>query len=420
MKDRYFVDLFAGSGGLSLGLEQAELKPILVNEINKSAMETYLINRDDRFPHLRERYSVADAAELAAEESRLFDKLVAGFEFDFGVNVEGGELDLLVGGPPCQGFSTIGHRRTFLGPKQAIASNHLYRDMAKAISRFHPKLFLFENVLGLMKAKWTASGTPGEIWQDVFRTFQSLPDYEVHSHIVHAKDYLVPQNRPRVLIVGRRLDVKVPVEVRLPANGLLPSPTGRGPDLVDLLSDLIDQSYENGGETLSYPHRPSNQLQAELRRDPISGLVRDEGHELTEHKYSRHTERVMGKFEGMIASGGAIDPTYQTKKFSQRLLPMRWDERGPYITVTSLPDDYVHFAQPRTPTVREWARMQTFPDWYEFAGPRTTGGTMRAGQPQNGFIDREVPKYTQIGNAVPVALARAIGEHFRSILDNQD
>ncbi|QNP47047.1 DNA cytosine methyltransferase [Sphingomonas sediminicola] len=87
------------------------------------------------------------------------------------------------------------------------------------------------------------------------------------------------------------------------------------------------------------------------------------------------------------------------------------------MTATSLPDDYVHYAQPRSLTVREWARLQTFPDWYRFEGKRTTGGLRRAGNPREGNFDREVPKYTQIGNAVPVRLAERVGEHFRRILE---
>ena len=95
-----------------------------------------------------------------------------------------------------------------------------------------------------------------------------------------------------------------------------------------------------------------------------------------------------------------------------------WEEKGPSITVTSLPDDYVHYSQPRILTVREWARLQTFPDWYQFSGKRTTGGTRRAGNPRKNIFDREVPKYTQIGNAVPVQLAYEVGIHFGKILEN--
>ena len=88
------------------------------------------------------------------------------------------------------------------------------------------------------------------------------------------------------------------------------------------------------------------------------------------------------------------------------------------ITATSLPDDYVHYGQPRILTVREWARLQTFPDWYQFAGKRTTGGRRRAGDPDAGDWSRELPKYTQIGNAVPVWLARAVGRHLRALVSS--
>src|SRR5690606_28591625 len=123
------------------------------------------------------------------------------------------------------------------------------------------------------------------------------------------------------------------------------------------------------------------------------------------------------RFQYMLRNGGHVVDSMRTKKFAQRALPARWTDKGPTITATSLPDDYVHYAQPRTLTVREWARIQMFPDWYEFSGPRTTGGLRRAGNPRNGMHGREVPKYTQIGNAVPVKLAFELGRHFAKILE---
>ena len=97
-------------------------------------------------------------------------------------------------------------------------------------------------------------------------------------------------------------------------------------------------------------------------------------------------------------------------------MPRRWKDKGPSITTCSLADDFVHYSEPRTLTVREWARLQTFPDWYQFAGNRTTGGLRRAGNPREQNFEREVPKYTQIGNAVPVKLGYELGKHFRSII----
>jgi DNA (cytosine-5)-methyltransferase 1 len=136
---------------------------------------------------------------------------------------------------------------------------------------------------------------------------------------------------------------------------------------------------------------------------------------VTEHEYSKHNEKVLAKFRAMIESGGEVPEQFKTKKFAQRVLPERWADE-PTITATSLPDDYVHFSQPRTPTVREWARLQMFPDWYQFEGKRSTGGIRRAGNPREGNFERELPKYTQIGNAVPVGLAEAVGEHLAKIL----
>ena len=98
------------------------------------------------------------------------------------------------------------------------------------------------------------------------------------------------------------------------------------------------------------------------------------------------------------------------------MLPKKWGNKGPTITACSLPDDFVHYGQARSLTVREWARLQTFPDWYQFSGKRTTGGLRRAGNPRESIFEREVPKYTQIGNAVPVKLAFEIGSHLRKIL----
>ena len=140
------------------------------------------------------------------------------------------------------------------------------------------------------------------------------------------------------------------------------------------------------------------------------------GSPLSEHEYSKHNDMILAKFRAMHESGGIVPEQFRTKKFAQRLLPARWGDSGPTITATSLADDYVHFSQPRTLTVREWARLQMFPDWYEFAGKRTTGGIRRAGNPREGIFEREVPKYTQIGNAVPVGLANAVGRHLANIL----
>lgn len=415
------VDLFAGCGGLSLGLEYAGFFPLFVNELNDDARGTYIANRQEMNPLLGDpRFHASDVKSMLADPNYL-TSLEKRFKSDFGV--EHGEIDLLVGGPPCQGFSGIGHRRSYSVDKEQLPSNHLFQDMAGIIHRLKPRAFMFENVRGLLTAKWNDGGEKGDIWRKVRETFKGIPGYKVAHKLVYAKDYGVPQNRPRILLVGIRDDVKsklmndVESEDAL-ERGFLPKPDKKKwspPDPVDLLGDLVDENYENGGHTKFYPHPARTTIQKRLRRPREGGSPLRKGDPVTEHDYSNHRPRIIEKFSAMIASGGEAPDAYKTKKFAQRLLPERW-AAGPTITATSLPDDYVHFSQPRILTVREWARLQTFPDWYQFSGKKSTGGIRRAGNPREGVFDREVPKYTQIGNAVPVGLAQAVGEHLAEIL----
>jgi DNA (cytosine-5)-methyltransferase 1 len=412
------IDLFAGCGGLSLGLEQAGFHPLLFSELNLSAGETYLANRVGQ-----NIIPVGDIYQLTDENLELL-KIYWGLS---GVT----DIDLVAGGPPCQGFSGIGHRRTFSSlQKEDIPSNHLYQEMTRVIRNIQPRAFLFENVRGLLNSKWTAGGKKGEVFRDVLAEFKSIAGYVVRWELVQAKDYGVPQNRPRVLIVGLREDLffkaeqlslfEEAAEYDGPAaiqDGFLPKPTRNAPTIVELLSDLEDPEYLEKRSTEAYLTNPTTDIQLELRTMPHGGLL-SAGDPLTEQEYSKHADYIRSKFAHMIANNGEIPEEYQTKKFAQRVFPKEWDESGPNITACSLPEDYVHYSQPRAPTVREWARLQTFPDWYVFRGPRTTGGRRRAGDPDAGIWDRDVPRYTQIGNAVPVRLARAVGTHLAKILRN--
>ncbi len=409
------VDLFAGCGGLSLGLEQAGFKPLLFSELNLSAAETYIANRmgQDIIP-------IGDVYQLSDSNLEL---LKIHWRYH-GID----DIDLVCGGPPCQGFSGIGHRRTFKLEKQDIPSNHLYQEMSRVIRCIRPKIFLFENVRGLLNSKWSDEGRKGEVFRDVLKEFKSIPGYSVQWELVYAKDYGVPQNRPRILMVGIRHDVfstakqlvllDESVQIDQPvaiSKGFLPPPSGLPPTLLDLLSDLEDPDYLTKVRTEHYLSDPMTPIQFQLRTRP-DGVLLNKGAILTEHEYSKHADYIRQKFAYMIANNGEIPEEFQTKKFAQRVFPKVWSEEGPNITACSLPEDYVHYDQPRGPTVREWARLQTFPDWYVFRGSRTTGGRRRAGDPDAGLWERDVPRYTQIGNAVPVQLARKVGEHLAGIL----
>lgn len=423
-------------------MEKAGFTPVFVNELNEDAMATYLANRHHLVggrpfadqPQLR----CHDAQELQGErlEQMVSDLAAVGLKFDFPSDPAkggGSTLDVLAGGPPCQGFSGIGHRRSYSVDKKDLPSNQLYARMAAIITRLRPRIFLFENVRGLLNSRWTREGTD-KIWPDVLAEFRRIPGYEVRWSLVLAKDYGVPQNRPRVLLVGVRRDVlnsstildpAVDNEDAVKCRFLPRGEPSECPDLIDLLGDLVDPAVGDALDreafpagrfaTIEYPSIAETAEQDAMRAPAPEHEHRSPGL-LTDQEYSKHAPRIVAKFKHMLANNGEIPDAAKTKKFSQRVLPMRWGNRGPAITATSMPDDYVHFSQPRTLTVREWARLQLFPDWYRFEGKRTTGGIRRAGNPREGNFDREVPKYTQIGNAVPVGLSERVGKHFNLVL----
>lgn len=445
------VDLFAGCGGLGLGLEQAGFTTVFVNELHDDARATYLMNRRENEWLQDEKNQSSDIRELTSWPTPPGDGLLEAWkdvkptpsalllENVDRIRTKVDDVSLVTGGPPCQGFSGIGHRRTFALNRGDIPSNYLFRDMIAVIEAFAPRAFVFENVRGLLSARWHAGGRQGEIWEDVRRAFGDIevetPDghrvgYTIGYRLVRAKDYGIPQNRPRIILVGLREDLTVPDHPESSTDktrGLIPlrGLYERAPDPEELWGDLADQDWALGGSSTQYngvPPHDAHELVKALRRDPTDGSYLP-NNRLTEQEYSRHSERVVKRFAALreaAASGGELPSHMQTKKFAQRVIPKRWTDGGPSITATSLPDDYVHYALNRAPTVREWARLQTFPDWYEFAGNRTTGGRRRAGDPSRGDWTRELPKYTQIGNAVPVELGRQIGLHLRRLVSETE
>ncbi len=440
------VDLFAGCGGLSLGFENAGFTPIFVNELDKDAMATYLQNRRHKLGGLEFAENEAlRCHDIQCLKGRRLDELISDLQnipeanFVPSGTVDsrlggGSTLDVLAGGPPCQGYSGIGIRRSYAVDRSEIPSNRLFGRMAQIIRRLRPRIFLFENVRGLLNAKWTRYGNE-LIFPEVKAEFRKIPGYEVRWSVVFAKNYGVPQNRPRVLLVGVRKDLVTESALLDPdsdpedavACGFLPDgQAGSFPNLSNLLGDLMDPKivdilrsgdFPSGAfETKSYPKPARTAIQKSFRNPPPWDLTRRT--KLTEQQYSKHSRRVVEKFDYMLSHDGEIPERFKTKKFSQRVLKAKWDNGEPNITATCMSDDFVHYAQPRSLTVREWARIQMFPDWYRFAGKRTTGGLRRAGNPREGIFDREVPKYTQIGNAVPVGLAEKVAEHFRLLLDD--
>jgi len=398
-----FIDLFAGCGGLSVGLEQAGFAPLLFNEINPSARKSYRNYITSKF----DPKFINDVKQLTPE---IIESLMSEWN-SHGIK----DIDLIAGGPPCWGYSKIGFRRTFNTDKINIGTNHLYNHMANVIKGVKPKMFLFENVSGLLSSRWTKAGRKGEIWENVRKTFQSIDGYSIASELIHCYDYGVPQNRPRIIMVGIRNDIGWNDMLDHPCLGRLPDKISEPvPSIYDMISDLVDPDYGKTLKTLKYPHAVKTDIQRELRT--VNGKLSSKGMPLYNHEYSNHSSRIIKKFKYMQQNDGVIPESMKTKKFAQRVLNKNWQNGIPNITITSMPDDYVHYAQPRSLTVRECARLQTFPDDFIFCGPRTTGGRRRAGEPENNFETRDIPQYTQIGNAIPVMMAKKFGQHFIKII----
>lgn len=395
----------------------AGFEPVFASEINEHARQTYIVNR--------QQLKLVDGKDVVGDITEITRSTNALSELAKRLRREYGEIDLVAGGPPCQGYSTRGIRSTFSSvTREETPSNYLYRDMAKFVSAVGPKMFLFENVRGLITARWNPKGERGEIWRDVQSSFSKvkarykgqLYRYRIATTVIRASDFGVPQNRPRVFLIGVREDVTDNRGNTVDAKSLFPTSSEQPTiDLKDLLCDLIDTKGERLGYSSTYTKPPLNAVQRSLRKTR-NGRIRGKGAPITDHVYTNHSERVIKRFEYLIQSDAPIPKHLSIKKFAQRALPARWNGKTPNITATSAPDDYVHFSRPRILTVREWARLQMFPDWYVFRGPRTTGGRRRAGDLSVGDWSRELPRYTQIGNAVAIPVATAIGKSMLRVL----
>jgi DNA (cytosine-5)-methyltransferase 1 len=471
------IDLFAGCGGLTRGLEWAGYECLAFNELNKDAADSFASN----FPEsLRLDGSIDTAVSDKVIKNTLKPLIKAG-----------GGLDLLCGGPPCQGYSGIGHRRTHSVDKVKIPTNHLFKEMIRAINKMKPNVFLFENVEGILSGTWIdykesnkfvkdlkinskklkiknlktfannfdlpikgktkakiieeiielypimKQGKKGEIFRDVWDAFSSIRGYTAQPTLIHAYSAGVPQNRPRVMIMGvknsilKKKNLKPTIfqptilEKGESYSSMLRNNGGFfrkwddddiiAPNMIDVLSDLDFYGWTK--EKPFYKKEPESEFQKLMRKDNV---IDKNGREiLTDHEFSKHSEEIKTRAAYMIKhkvrKKSDLPKEMQTKKFSQKPIDAVW-EKQPNITACSTPDDYFHYAQPRSYSVREWARIQTFPDKHIFCGKRTTGGPRRAGNPSENNWDREVPKYTQIGNAVPPLLGQAIGERIKEII----
>lgn len=453
-----YVDLFAGCGGLSLGIERAGGQLVLAVEKSDMAARTFAHNliRDASDPRSWDSYVRRPLASQVS--SRLLVRPLSDLlgETNIIADLQALHLDLVVGGPPCQGFSLAGRRN------RNDVRNKLPWEYLEFVELTQPKFVVIENVVGMSRKFSADEESSFNQLQQALR--ETSPGYVVQPLHVNALHYGAPQHRPRLMIIAARQDVASQlgidagyetwnssftdgISAPLPALAPVPilsshlSRTVRSaihdltsvPDVQDVESNL---EYRDALSVSNWPTRRSDQVG-----------------DLTNHVYRSHRERTQTRFrlyQFLEANGldqrlmsrvarlsdlesrlilkrefhGIEMPAYSpdgsllansvdelsslvmglaTRKHSQKVLP--WGKAAR--TVVTLPDDYVHPSEPRVFTVRELARFQGFPDHFEFVGRETTGSNRRR---------MEVPQYSQVGNAVSPWLSWAVGRRIGELV----
>jgi DNA (cytosine-5)-methyltransferase 1 len=399
-----FIDLFAGCGGLSLGLGRSGWRGFCALEKDSFAFATLKANLIDR-----EATSIYDWPVWLPQEPMLVETVFANYTKQLRKNA--GSIDLVAGGPPCQGFSTAG-KRMLDDPR-----NSLVRQYLKFIDLIRPKILLFENVHGMTMD--FADGPEGDIVNySKILTKELQKKYRVFHRMIDVSAYGVPQFRVRFFVVGLRKDVFCEgidpferLETRrdrfLKARELSPRVSSR--------TAISDLEMTNNGTELSIESPGFQQLSYSRPRTTFQRLMHNGCvGPMTNVRLANHRPDIQMRFAKIIKAcmangrlgtsiGKELREEHGLRKMALRVL----DPELPSPTITSMPDDLLHYREPRTLTVRENARLQSFPDWFDFRGKYTSGGERRR---------NEVPRFTQVANAVPPLMAEALGEVLLALL----
>lgn len=419
-----FIDLFAGCGGLSLGMCQSGWNGLFGVELRADAFSTYKANflngtrLSIKWPRWLEPHAWNIDSLLKKHEPRL-RKLR-------------GCVDLVCGGPPCQGFSYSGKRNRD-DPRNRLVLRHI-----EFVELVAPIFVLLENVPGFSvehgkKARSQRVGS--QKGRPAISGAQRLRDrlsksYIIDDCLVCASKFGVPQIRNRYFAVGVRKDTGFSAEPGWAADliqnmrrefldlhhlGNRPvtareaiwdlETTRRQGSIVDYAPDATCNS-PTGFTQIEYKPSKKQNCFIRIMRHGMNGQAPNS------LRIARHTPQVKERFQFILKEyprGRRLNDEERShlgvKK--QRIVPL--DPEAPAHTLTTLPDDLLHYKEPRILTAREYARLQSFPDWFEFHGKYTTGGPRRS---------VECPRYTQIGNAVPPLVAEAWGYALRGLLDN--
>lgn len=409
MKKKYtHIDLFAGCGGLSLGLHQAEWKGLFAIEKSPLAFDTLDYNLIKNAKHFEWPKWLPKQAYDINHVLKEYSKELLSLR---------NQVDLVAGGPPCQGFSTAGKRQ------EDDSRNGLIKSYIKFIRIVQPKLIFFENVRGFTQ-KFEKNKTKGKKYSDYVinclqRKGKDYIGYDVVSQLVDFSQFGIPQKRTRFILVGVRKDLcdksdsffKMIEEQR--EKFLMSKGLSLNVSLQDAISDLL-MSYgtvpspDSKGFMAGLYGKPESEYQKYLREG-----IEDIKQAADSHRFANHGEETSSLFKLLLkkAPKGKKIEGDQRKVFNIKkrgLIVLNEFNQSP--TLTSHPDDYIHYSEPRILTVREYARIQSFPDWYEIKQKYTTGGKLRK---------KEVPRYTQLGNAIPPLFGELSGRALQTILSNQ-
>lgn len=337
------VDIFAGVGGLSLGFRQAGFDVVFANEFDREIADAYIKN------HPKTEMVVADIRQLDIQ--KVFGPLKA-------------QVDVVVGGPPCQGFSQKGSRKTIHDER-----NFLFRHFVEVVKYIEPAYFVMENVPNLLTSE------RGFFKQELTELFEDL-GYTVTAEVLNAADFGVPQIRRRAVIVGKKGVDQVP----------FPTPTYEDITVWDAIGDL---NFLNSGE---------GTLVSEYQLDvftPYQKEMRGDSKKLKNHHATRHSKIAVERM--MLVPPNCTEKVLPEEHRTKSIYSGTWtrlNADGKATTITTRFDtpssgQFTHPYLNRALTVREAARIQSFPDSFEFCGTKMS-------------------QMRQVGNAVPPKLAKSI------------
>jgi DNA (cytosine-5)-methyltransferase 1 len=379
------IDLFAGAGGLSVGLAGAGFEMVAAVESDAWAAGTYAMN------HPVTRVIQSDIRTMSDSELREYRG-----------------VDAVVGGPPCQGFSIAASNRR----KPQDPRNFLYREFVRAVAAINPRVVCIENVKEILRAKADESKP---LLRDLTERLEAL-GYRVTHALLDAARFGVPQHRVRFFLIASRgaaitlHDINthgVEGDLLIPYLPLI--------TLGDAISDLpwVEPGTLAEDAVLPYDQEPVNEYQSELRRGSTH---------VTHHIPMRHTRRMIERFRltGLGNGGDQVPAEHRARSRSNPATlsgivydqnHRRLDANAPCRTITaSFYSSFIHPSQHRNLTVREAARIQSFPDSYKFSGKRTTLSKKLLAR--KGIVeDLHLDQFNQVGNAVPPRMAQALGNH---------